>query len=310
MTSETRTARVRVPATSANLGAGFDCIGIAVARWFSASVKADDNLSSADAAVSISRDGTLVSLDVAPDEDILYVGFAAACSASGGVVPRRLNFSASSEIPVARGLGSSSAALVAGARLADQLLSLELGDHAIAELCSRIEGHPDNVAPAVFGGAILGIPTDSRKQRWSFAPLSVNPAIAFVFVIPPYPVNTARARTLLPLTVGHAIAVRAASKSAALVEGLRTGDRDLLANALDDVLHVPYRRDLVPGLENLHEAACAAGAYGITLSGSGSTLVAIAPQASADRVADAVTNRWMSEGVVAESFVQREPQRL
>jgi homoserine kinase len=310
MTSETRTASVRVPATSANLGAGFDCIGIAVGRWFSASVKADDTLTSDDPAITISKGGTLASLDVKPAEDMLYAGFAAACSASDRIAPRRLNFSATSEIPVARGLGSSSAALVAGARLADQVLSLELGDRAIAELCSRIEGHPDNVAPAVFGGAILGIATDSRKERWSFAHLSVDPGIAFVFVIPPYPVDTAIARALLPPTIEHAIAVRAASNSAALVEGLRTGDRDLLEKALDDVLHVPYRRDLVPGLANLCDAACAAGAYGITLSGSGSTLVAIAPQASADRVADAVRNRWMSDGVVAESFVQREPQRL
>lgn len=308
--NEVRRASVRVPASSANLGAGFDCIGIAVDRWLTASVEADDEPGSNQTAVVISRDGTLLSLDVPPEDDALYVGFVAACAANSRSIPKRLSFSVDSKIPVARGLGSSSAALVAGARLADAALSLELGDTAIAELCSRIEGHPDNVAPAVFGGAILGIPTGSAKQQWSFAPLAVDPGIAFVFAIPPYPVDTAIARALLPSTVDYAIAVTAAAKSAALVEGLRTGDRALLEIALDDVLHVPYRRHLVPGLASLGAAACAAGAFGLTLSGSGPTLVAIAPQDRADRVADAIRNRWMSEGIVADSFVQRRPAAI
>jgi homoserine kinase len=128
-----------------------------------------------------------------------------------------------------------------------------------------------------------------------------------VFVIPPFPVETAVARAILPREVPHEVAVRAAGKSAALAHGLSTGDGALLQIALDDVLHVPYRRTLVPGLAGLHDAACAAGAYGATLSGSGPTLVAIAPQDIAERVADAMKGRWSADGVVAESFVQRRP---
>jgi homoserine kinase len=310
MSSELRTASVRVPASSANLGAGYDCIGIAVDRWLTASVEADEDLRSNHAAIKFSRDGTLATLDVAPEKDVIYEGFAAACAARERNIPKRLVFSATSGIPVARGLGSSSAALVAGARLADAALSLGLGNTAIAELCSRIEGHPDNVAPSVFGGAVLGVPSGSETRQWIFASLAVDPGIAFVFAVPPYPVNTAAARALLPSTVDHSIATQAAAKSAALVEGLRTGDRALLETALDDVLHVPYRRHLVRGLSGLHEAACTAGAYGMTLSGSGSTLVAIAPQDAAERVADAIKERWMSEGVVADSFVQRRPATI
>jgi homoserine kinase len=107
--------------------------------------------------------------------------------------------------------------------------------------------------------------------------------------------------------VPHQVAVRAAGKGAALAHGLATGDGALLEIALDDVLHVPYRRALVPGLASLHDAACAAGAYGATLSGSGPTLVAIAQQAVAERVEDAMKNRWRAEGVFADSFVQRRP---
>ncbi len=309
MTGAVNTARVRVPATSANLGGGFDCIGIAVDRWLSASVEAGHDLRSGDEAITISRGGTLASLALEPADDALYMGFVAACAAGGRAVPKRLAFVADSEIPVARGLGASSAALVAGARLADTALALGLGTPALAELCTHLEGHPDNVAPALFGGAMLAVPGSGsvEARHWAFASLPVHPSLAFVFVIPPYPVETAAARAILPREVTHEIAVRAAGKGASLVHGLATGDGELLKIALDDVLHVPYRRGLVPGLANLHEAACAAGAYGATLSGSGSTLVAIAPQEAAERVADAMRERWSAEGVTADAFVQRRP---
>ena len=115
---------------------------------------------------------------------------------------------------------------------------------------------------------------------------------------------------LLPRVVDHGVAVQAAAKSAALVEGLRTGNGALLEIALEDVLHVPYRSHLVQGLAGLHDAARAAGAYGLTLSGSGPTVMAIAPQDVAEPVAKAIASRWMSEDVVAEIFVQRRPALL
>jgi len=309
MMGDVHTARVRVPGTSANLGAGFDCIGIAVDRWLTASVEADDGPRSGDAAITISRKGALASLARPPKDDTLYAGFIAACAAGAHAVPERLAFSVDSEIPIARGLGSSSAALVAGARLADAALALGLGARGLAELCTRIEGHPDNVAPALFGGAMLGVPGNGsfEARHWTFSPLHVHPSLAFVFIIPPFPVETAVARAILPSEVPHEVAVRAAGKGAALAHGLATGDGALLEIALDDVLHVPYRRALVPGLASLHDAACAAGAYGATLSGSGPTLVAIAQQDIAERVADAMKKRWSAEGVLADSFVQRRP---
>jgi homoserine kinase len=308
MISDIRTGHVRIPATSANLGAGFDCIGIAVDRGLSAWVEADDDPRSDSAPITIRREGTLTSLAIAPEDDTLYAGFIAACGAGGRSVPAHLSFLVDSDIPVGRGLGSSSAALVAGASLADAALSLALGPIEIAQLCTRIEGHPDNVGPAVFGGAILGVPDNSDDaRRWVFAPLPVHPDLAFIFIIPPFTVETSAARAMLPREVSHDIAVKAAGKGAALVHGLVSGDGVLLRVALDDVLHVPYRRELVPGMASVHEAACAAGAYGATLSGSGPTLVAIASQKAAERVAEAMRKRWSTEGIEADSFVQRRP---
>ncbi len=301
---ETREARVRVPASCANVGSGFDCIGFAVDRWLTASVavSADDG----EPSVTMQRAGTLAALTLAPVDDALVAGFQAACAARGLAVPRRLAFTVHSDIPVARGLGSSSAALVAGASLASRALALDLSRDEIAQLCTTLEGHPDNVAPAVFGGAVLGLATGGPDGRgWMFAPLEVHPTLAFAFVVPALPVETAAAREALPSTVPYGLAVEAVARSAALVQGLTSGNGALLELALDDVLHVPFREHLISGYREIVAAARIAGAYGATLSGSGSAMVAIAPQATIAAVAAAMERSAVVAGHAAESFVQR-----
>lgn len=308
--STTSRAKVRVPGSTSNLGAGFDCIGFAVDRWLTATAVAGNDASSRSRAITIERHGTLAGLDVPSTDDMLFAGFTAACTLAGHPVPERLTFTVTSEIPVARGLGSSSAALVAGALLADASLGLDLGRSAVAELCTDIEGHPDNVGPAIFGGCTLGVPDGAEGAgRWVFANIDIHPDLAFVFVVPPIIVNTAAARAILPKTVDFPIAVRATGKSAALAHGLTTGNPALLRLAFDDVLHVPYRRSLIPGMDAAVESAREAGAYGATISGSGSTLLAVAPQGAANAVADAMRGRWKSLGVESESFVQRRPAK-
>jgi homoserine kinase len=306
-----RTAQVRVPASSANLGAGFDRIGFAVDRWLTASVVASEVSSHGLPEVTMRREGTLASLDLPPADDVVVAGFAAACATRGRALPRRLDFRMDSEIPIGRGLGSSSAALVAGASLANAALELGLDRHQLAELCTELEGHPDNVAPAVFGGAVLGVPTGPEgAHRWVFAPIDVHESLAFAFVVPSIEIETAAARALLPREVSHRLAVLAAGKGAALAHGLITGNGALLCSALDDVLHVPYRRHLVPAYAEVVAAACAAGAFGATLSGSGSALLAIASQDVAERVAEAMRHAFSDRGVTAESFVQRRVTTL
>ena len=311
--NEPRTARVRVPASTANLGAGFDCIGFAVDRWLTASVVARDISSDHAPEVTVRRAGTLASLTIPPTADAVVAGFAAACATRGRTPPGRLDFELHSEIPFGRGLGSSSAALVAGASLANAALELGLDREQLAMLCTEVEGHPDNVAPAVFGGAVLGVPTGrDGAHRWAFAPIEVHESLAFAFVVPPASVmvETEKARALLPRQVPHRLAVLAAGKAAALAQGLITGNEALLRIALDDVLHVPHRRHLVPAYDDVVAAACAAGAFGATLSGSGSALLAIAAQDAVERVADAMRRTFSEHGLAAESFVQRKVTTL
>src|ERR1044071_4033241 len=147
---------VRVPGSTSNLGAGFDCVGVAVARWLRVTARAAPPATASGRRpaapgkqVTIERRGTLTSLSMAPEHDLVYRGFVAACSAAQREAPPGLFLTADSDIPVARGLGSSAAAVVA----ATALLELDLAKDALAALCAELEGHPDNVAPSIYGGA-------------------------------------------------------------------------------------------------------------------------------------------------------------
>ena len=287
---------VRVPGSTSNLGAGFDCIGMAVDRWLTVTVRRDMSESGTPRVV---RHGTLESLaGLRAERDAIFLGFRAACTSAGVAVPPGLIFEADSDIPVARGIGSSAAAVVAGAALANALLGLRLDARALASIGAAIEGHPDNVAPSIYGGAVLALAGDPV----TVSALDVHPSLVFVFAVPDFAVETKRARSALPNVVPHVTAVQAAARSAALVRGLATGEAALLVAGLDDVLHVPHRRVLVRGYDTVAAAATAAGAYGATLSGSGSSIVAIAHVDSAPAVETAMAFAWQERGIAAETF--------
>lgn len=293
---------VRVPASTSNLGAGFDCVGVAVDRWLTVHVTVGG-----DAQTTIERRGTLAALDLLAERDLIVRGFVAACEAAHVAAPR-VHIEADSTIPVGRGLGSSAAACVAGALAANDLLALGFDADAIVNVAANIEGHPDNVAPAVHGGAVLGVPTaadhnPAASGAWYVAPLHVDPSLRLAFAIPDFEIATRSARSVLPRDVEFATAVDAAARAAALVAGLARGDHSLLRAGFDDVLHVPHRRALIPGYDAVVAAAIAHGAYGATLSGSGSSIVAVAPPSSAAAVATAMCDAWREIGVVAEGLV-------
>src|SRR2546429_5284580 len=193
---------------------------------------------------------------------------------------------------------------VAGAPAAAALLDLAVDATGLVELCSELEGHPDNVAPAVFGGANLVL---RGPDGLIVTPLPIHQSLALVFAVPDFTVETKRARAALPATLPHADAVRAAAKSAALVHGLAHADPRLLAAGLDDVLHVPFRRALVPGYDEVTRAARGAGAYGATLSGSGPTIVAVVPAHGVRAGSDAMVRARGARGTVAEAVHPHRP---
>lgn len=295
------TVTVSVPATASNLGGGFDCIGVAVDRRLrvTAEVAADGP------PLAIRRAGTLAALDTAlgsaPQRDLIVTGFRAACERAGRAMPAHLAFSAVSDIPVGRGLGSSAAALVAGALAAAALFGDPIDTARIIALGTHHEGHPDNVAPATLGGAVLAvIQSDAIVTT---AALDVHPSLRFAFAIPDFTVDTHRARAALPDLLPHADARAAVAAAAALVLGLARADATLLALGLEDRLHVPYRRTLIPCYDEIVAAARNAGAFGATLSGSGSSIVAVATEERAGQVAAAMAAAWSARDVHATTLV-------
>ena len=292
-----RTVTVGVPASTSNLGAGFDCVGVAVERGINVTARLDGD----GRGFTIARRGTLAALTIDVADDRLVAGFRAACRRGRRELPDSVAFDATSNIPVGRGLGSSASATLAGALAANALLGLGLTDRSVAIACAEVEGHPDNVVPSLFGGARLAL--SGADGSLIIAPLHIHESLALVFAIPDFAVETSHARAVLPPTLAHSTATRAAALGAALVQGLATANEGLLASALSDVLHVPFRRGLIEGYDAVTRAARRAGAFGATLSGSGSTILAIAPVESAANVAAQMVSAWQALRINAESLV-------
>ena len=290
--NQLRPARVRVPGSTSNLGAGFDCIGLALDRFL------DVTYAPGAAPLTVQRAGTLTGLDIAAADDAIVRAFAHALATRHIAPAGRLL--ATSTIPLARGMGSSAAASVAGLALAAAALGEPFDRDALLAHAARLEGHPDNAAPAIFGGLVL-VATGEAGEPCAF-PLPLSQRIAFVYAAPAVEVSTRHARAVLPGTVPHATAVRGLARAAALVRGLATGDADLLRIGFADELHVPHRLPLIPHANEARAAALAAGAWAVTISGSGSGLIAVGPPGSEAHVAQVMAAAFGADrerGVIA-----------
>ena len=255
--------RVQVPCSTSNLGAGFDCVGLAFNRYLTATLHVGDG------PLRIERRGTLAGLPDGEDDLVAAAMRRAGREANGALVLE-------SDIPVGRGLGSSAAATVAGVMLAARLDNQNMSREMTAARATSIEGHPDNAVPATFGGLMAAILDDADNiTRVRVHRLRLSDRLRFVFAAPHSIVATKAARRALPEQVPHTVAVRSLSRTVALLEGLADGDGELLRVGLSDDLHVPYRLPMIPGGADALQAAIDAGAHAATISGSGSGLVAV-----------------------------------
>jgi homoserine kinase len=252
---------IRVPATIANLGPGFDCLGLAVGLYLSASVEPSQKPE-----FIYTGNGS-----VEPKNNLMHAGWKAAFNAVG-LEPPAARITCQNPIPLARGLGSSSAALVGGAALADHVLGGKLGRDGVLKICAALEGHPDNVAPAVLGG----FTASAMKGE---LPLSVSLPVPktwrAIFAIPDYELKTSQARAALPTSYSQADTIFNASRTALWVAALSAGRFELLREASKDCMHQPYRAQFVPNLLETIEAALEAGALAAFLSGAGPSVAAL-----------------------------------
>jgi len=276
---------VRVPCSTSNLGPGFDCLGLALGLWLG--VRATAITGSRNELV---RSGEGLADLPGLERDLLVMAFerARASHAFDGC----FRFEVSSEIPIGRGLGSSGAAIVAGALLARAIAGASVSDEALLAACVELEGHPDNVAAALRGGLTLCART--APGRWSVLAPELSPAIGFALAWPRNPLETPRARAALPASVPFHDASENPRRLAFLLEGLRRGDPELLGFGGEERLHVRYRLPLLPGAERALAAGRAAGAWLTTLSGAGSGLVALGPHDAMEAVAEAMAGELES----------------
>ena len=252
--------KIIVPATSANVGPGFDSVGVAVTKYLEIQVceEREEWMIEHQLGKWIPRDERnlllKIALQIVPD-----------------LQPRRLKMI--SDIPLARGLGSSSSVIVAGIELANQLGNLKLSDHDKLQLATKIEGHPDNVAPAIYGNLVIASSVEDQVS----AVVAPFPECAFLAYIPNYELRTRDSRGVLPKKLSYKEAVAASSIANVAIAALLTGDMVKAGQAIEsDLFHERYRQELVREFATIKKVAKRNGAYATYLSGAGPTVMVLA----------------------------------
>lgn len=287
---------VRVPATSANCGPGFDCLGLALTLYNT--FKFTPDASATANAYTFEGFGA----DILSAEDPAH-------NLVGEAMQKVFDITASKpvygqlhtviEIPPSRGLGSSSTAIVAGLMLANRLAENPLSKEALLELATELEGHPDNVAPALLGNLICAVNHTSGVLHTM---ITIPDTMRFAVAVPDVLVATEYARSVLPQTITHKKAAINVSHATLFLTSLLQGKLENLQVAMEDFLHVPYRKELIPHCEEAFEAALLGGAYGTTISGSGSTLIAYCNDATVTKTARLMGDVFTANGIACQTY--------
>ncbi|NYE58624.1 homoserine kinase [Carboxydothermus ferrireducens] len=287
---------VLIPATSANLGPGFDAVGMALSFYNEVSL----GPSTKELEIEVFGDGAeLISRD---KNNLVYVAITKIFERLGKT-PRNLKLTLKNRVPLARGLGSSAAAIVGGLVAANAYLGNPLPKDELLRLATELEGHPDNVAPALLGGVVVS-GFDRDKVKYLKLPV---PEVEVVVAIPKFQLKTADSRQILPAEIPFSRAVLNVNRVSFLIAAFCLKKYEYLQIGMEDYLHQPYRSQLIPGFYQVVEEAKKAGAYGVALSGSGPTVIALAKEGEA--VGRAIKEAFLKFNVEAEIIYTRPEER-
>jgi len=273
--------KVKVPATTANMGAGFDCLGMALDLYNELIVQEADAFS-----IEMKKNTGMPKSHLTKD-NMVYQSMLRFYSEIGKKIPE-VKITQDDNIPMTRGLGSSSACIVAGLFAANELAGKPLSKDELAQLACQIEGHPDNVAPAVYGGIIIAVLEDDKLFHVKIAP---SDELSFVTFIPNFQLSTAKARKILPNMYSRADAVFNISRASLFVASMMSRNWDNLAISVNDKIHQPYRGTLIPSMEQIFSCSAEAGAKGVFMSGAGPTIIAIVGREHEREFADTMKSR-------------------
>lgn len=283
---------IRLPGSTANLGPGYDVLGLALGIYNHAAVRASEDHHS----VIVTGTGC----DELPvDGTNLFFASAETLAERVDAKLPPLHVEMTVNVPLARGLGSSSTAIVGGLVAANHVLDSPLTRPELLDLATDIEGHPDNVSPCLLGGFTVSTVSDGHVT----CVRSVPPAgLQAVVVVPDFQLKTKDARNALPSEVSHEDATFNVGRACVVTAAILQGDLDALASAMEDRLHQPYRSRLIPHYDVVTQAGLEAGALGVALSGAGPTLFAFA-RGNADTIGSAMTKAWSDRGIKATAYV-------
>ncbi len=259
--------KIRVPATTANMGPGFDCIGMALELYNYLSVVESEK----PLAIDVINEGNLKI--PRNEENLIYRSMCTFYDEIGKKIPN-IKLVQEDFIPHTRGLGSSAACIVSGLVAANELSASQLSKDDLAQIAAKIEGHPDNSTPAIFGGLVVGA-IEPTTLKLSYVKLDIPQNFSFAVMIPDFPLATEKARKVLPKEVPLSDAVFNASRAALLVASIFSGNINNLKIAFDDKLHQPYRKSIIPNMENIFNKAYELSANGVFLSGAGPTIISV-----------------------------------
>lgn len=292
---EVRSVKVRVPGTSANCGPGFDCLGVACTIYneLELTLLEEERLD-----IEITGDGAE---NIPVDErNIVWRSIQKLLERAGkaqeykGAIIRMNN-----GVPLSRGLGSSATAIVGGLKAANECLGNPFTNRDLLQMATEIEGHPDNVAPAIFGGFTISIVRNGKPECFSLMP---KLPLKLVVTVPDFFLPTKAARAVLPAEVPMKDAVFNIGRAAMLTAALCKGNKSFLRSVFDDALHQPYRAKLIPGMYDVFKAARAAGALGASMSGAGPCLIAFTVE-NADAVGMAMRDAFAKNNVKSQYHV-------
>lgn len=282
---------VSVPATTANLGVGFDCLGAALtmANEFKFTIIETDKLIIKVTGKEADKVGTDAS-------NLIYQSFLQLYQKIEKTPPQ-VEIAIKLGVPLSRGLGSSATAILGGLLGANHLAGNPLSQDEIIEMAIAIEGHPDNVVPALLGNCRLSI---LNQNTWQISEIPWHQDIIPVVAIPNFELSTEEARSVLPTEYSRGDAIFNISRMGLLIRGLDTNNGEWLKTALADKIHQPYRQKLITGYSQVKQVAIDAGAYGMVISGAGPTLLALTNPSNTEQVVKSMAEAWSNIGIEAE----------
>ena len=290
--------KIRVPATTANLGPGFDCLGLALKLYLNLEIEEiEEGL-----VIEYQGEGAKKFSAKKKEDTLTWKSIDLVFKNTGKDIHKKgLKIRVLNEIPITRGLGSSSSAIIGGIVGTARFYNIDLTNQEILELALTLEGHMDNITPALIGGLTLAYKTGREEIKW--IGIKTPPDLRIVVAIPEFTLNTREMRKVLPQKVALSKAIFNLSRSALLINALQNSDWEVLPEAMEDRLHQPYRAPFIPGIEDMFSQIKKTGLAGIALSGSGPSVVSFTKAGSEEVISKIMKDAFLNAGITCRILV-------